>query len=79
MTLEHNEWKRLGDAAYEALLGLRDDVYPCREDVPADLWGKPIYKKPIVSDGGELGSTGVEKEVETDGWSRIDQNYKCKR
>ena len=38
MTFDHNEWKKLGDAAYEALLGLRDDVYPCREDVPAELW-----------------------------------------
>ena len=60
MTLDHNEWKRLGDAAYEALLGLRDDVYPCREDVPADLWGKPIYKKSIASEGGEIGSTDGE-------------------
>ena len=71
MTFDHNEWKKLGDAAYEALLGLRDDVYPCREDVPAELWGKPIVitkvYKPIVSDGGELGSTGGTKEVETDG------------
>ena len=23
------------------------DVYPIREDVPAELWGKPIEKKPI--------------------------------
>ena len=22
------------------------DVYPIREDVPAELWGKPIEKKP---------------------------------
>ena len=31
----------------EALEGKRDDVYPCREDVPADLWGKPIPKDKI--------------------------------
>ncbi len=30
------------EKAKEALEGKRDDVYPCREDVPADLWGKPI-------------------------------------
>tara|TARA_Y100001963_G_C6746054_1_gene431645 strand:+ start:209 stop:514 length:306 start_codon:yes stop_codon:yes gene_type:complete len=33
------------DPAIQALMGLRDDVYPCREDVPADLWGKPIVKR----------------------------------
>ena len=32
------------EKAKEALEGKRDDVYPCREDVPADLWGKPIPK-----------------------------------
>ena len=26
------------EKAKEALEGKRDDVYPCREDVPADLW-----------------------------------------
>jgi|TARA_Y100000296_G_scaffold13711_1_gene15949 hypothetical protein len=40
-----NEHKQLCDAAYDALIGKRDDVYPCREDVPADLWGKPIPPK----------------------------------
>jgi hypothetical protein len=29
-------------AAYDALIGKRDDVYPCREDVPNELWGEPI-------------------------------------
>ena len=33
------------EKAKEALEGKRDDVYPCREDVPADLWGKPITGK----------------------------------
>lgn len=55
-----NDLKKLADAAYDALRGLRDDVYPCREDVPADLWGKPIYKKSIASEGGETGSTDGE-------------------
>lgn len=32
-------------AAYDALIGKRDDVYPCREDIPAELWGMPIYKE----------------------------------
>jgi hypothetical protein len=32
------------EKAKEALEGKRDDVYPCREDVPAELWGKPIPK-----------------------------------
>jgi len=30
------------EKAKEALEGKRDDVYPCREDVPEKLWGKPI-------------------------------------
>ena len=37
------------DPAIQALMGLRDDVYPCREDVPADLWGKPIVKNTGVT------------------------------
>jgi hypothetical protein len=32
-------------ASIDALLGLRDDVYPCREDISADLWGKKIFNK----------------------------------
>jgi len=39
-----NEFEKLAKAAHEALLGLRDDVYPCREDVPAELWGHPIVQ-----------------------------------
>lgn len=38
-----NEFETLAKQAYEALIGKRDDVYPCREDVPAELWGRPIY------------------------------------
>lgn len=32
-------------ASVDALKGLRDDVYPCREDVPPHLWGKKIDKE----------------------------------
>ena len=42
-----NKWKQKADAAYDALIGKRDDVYPCREDVPAELWGEPIQKKSV--------------------------------
>lgn len=38
------EFEQRAQAAYQALLGQRDDVYPCREDVPAELWGMPIVK-----------------------------------
>ena len=31
-------------ASIDACLGLRNDVYPCREDVPTELWGKKIDK-----------------------------------
>ena len=37
------------EKAKEALEGKRDDVYPCREDVPADLWGKPIPYQEVVT------------------------------
>ena len=57
---EVRKFEEYKQAAYEALTGERDDVYPCREDVPADLWGKPIYKKSIASEGGEIGSTDGE-------------------
>ncbi len=62
VTSTKNNWMEKADKAFEALIGKRDDVYPCREDVPAELWGEPI-----ISDGGELGSTGVNKGVETKG------------
>jgi hypothetical protein len=32
-------------ASIDALKGLRNDVYPCREDISADLWGKKIFNK----------------------------------
>ena len=38
------EHQKKAQAAYEALIGKRKDVYPCREDVPAELWGEPIIK-----------------------------------
>lgn len=37
-----SEFEQLATAAYDALLGKRTDVYPCREDIPAELWGRPI-------------------------------------
>lgn len=40
-----NEFDILTERAYEALIGRRNDVYPCREDVPAELWGHPIKQK----------------------------------
>lgn len=40
-----NDFEEKAKAAYEALLGQRDDVYPCREDIPAELWGMPIVEK----------------------------------
>jgi hypothetical protein len=45
-----NTYKEKSQAAIDAALGLRDDVYPCREDVPADLWGEKIERKPDVLD-----------------------------
>jgi len=36
------EHQKKAQAAYEALIGKRKDVYPCREDIPAELWGTPI-------------------------------------
>jgi hypothetical protein len=35
-------FKVRAQAAQDALLGKRDDVYPCRDDVPPELWGMPI-------------------------------------
>ena len=32
-------------ASIDALKGLRNDVYPCREDISEDLWGKKIFNK----------------------------------
>lgn len=40
-----SEFEKRANAAYEALLGQRDDVYPCREDIPAELWGMPILQE----------------------------------
>lgn len=37
-------------AAVDALNGKRNDVYPCREDVPPELWGKKIEGKIYVPD-----------------------------
>ena len=37
------------EKAKEALEGKINDVYPCREDVPADLWGKPIFHQETVT------------------------------
>lgn len=43
-----NTYKEKSQAAIDAAMGLRDDVYPCREDVPADLWGEKIERKTDV-------------------------------
>jgi hypothetical protein len=43
-----NEHTEKMQASIEAAMGLRDDVYPCREDVPADLWGVKIERKKDV-------------------------------
>jgi hypothetical protein len=32
-------------ASIDACLGLRNDVYPCREDISEELWGKKIFNK----------------------------------
>ena len=41
-----DEWhSKRAEAAYDALLGYRDDVYPCREDIPAELWGRKIHRR----------------------------------
>jgi hypothetical protein len=37
-----NDYEEKSQAAYDSLIGKRDDVYPCREDVPVELWGAPI-------------------------------------
>ena len=38
----NTEFEKVFRDAYDALIGKNKDVYPCREDVPAELWGKPI-------------------------------------
>jgi len=44
---EETEHMKKARRAYEALLGKRNDVYPCIEDVPAELWGEPIHQTKI--------------------------------
>lgn len=36
------EFEKRSRAAWQALKGERTDVYPCREDIPAELWGTPV-------------------------------------
>lgn len=43
----NTEFEKVFRDAYDALIGKNKDVYPCREDVPAELWGKPIVQKTI--------------------------------
>ena len=59
------------EKAKEALEGKRDDVYPCREDVPADLWGKPIPKDkmPFKTPVQDLLNTGQIKD-----WDNVSGN-----
>lgn len=40
----NTEFEKVFRDAYDALTGKNKDVYPCREDVPAELWGKPIVQ-----------------------------------
>ena len=45
--MKHNsEFELRAERAFQALKGERDDVYPCREDIPAELWGEFIQDKP---------------------------------
>ena len=41
-----SEFELRAERAFQALKGERDDVYPCREDIPAELWGEFIQDKP---------------------------------
>ena len=50
---EVRKFEEYKQAAYEALTGERDDVYPCREDVPADLWGNPIVTRKSLEKNAE--------------------------
>ena len=54
--LEHNF--RL---AKEALEGKRNDVYPCREDIPAELWGMPIPKPKEIKDVSDCIAATINK------------------
>ena len=40
-----SEFELRAQRAIQALNGERDDVYPCREDIPAELWGEFIQHK----------------------------------
>ena len=44
-----NTYKEKREAAIDAAMGKRDDVYPCREDIPSELWGEKIEGKTNVS------------------------------
>ena len=44
----------------------KDEVYPCREDVPAELWGKPIVKKRTSRWPDELTEDELWDNVNTD-------------
>ena len=40
--MNETDFNRKHRVAKEALNGMRNDVYPCREDIPAELWGEPV-------------------------------------
>ena len=63
-SLRNKKERTESEKSQEALEGKRDDVYPCREDVPADLWGKPIPKNkmPFKTPAQDLLNTGQIKD-----------------
>ena len=50
--------------AWEVLNGTMDETYPIREDIPDDLWGKPIVGAPGV---GNTAIDSAGNDVEIDG------------
>lgn len=41
MTL-HEDWKQRQQNLKDLAEGKRTDIYPCREDIPAEYWGTVI-------------------------------------
>lgn len=40
--MSHEEWKQRQQNLKDLANGKRKDVYPAREDIPAELWGTII-------------------------------------
>lgn len=40
--MSHEEWKQKQQNLKDLQEGKRNDIYPVREDIPAELWGTVI-------------------------------------